>query len=72
MICENVGAFINTAYRYFISGKAYFDSGISSSISGFGDVEIVPIVYDSTGAELSVSLYTALSSGDTITVHDSQ
>ena len=44
--CENVGAFINTGYRYFISGKAYFDGTTGSSISGFGDVQIIPIVYD--------------------------
>lgn len=46
LICENVGPFINTGYRYFISGKVYFDSGTASSISDFGDVEIDPIVYD--------------------------
>jgi hypothetical protein len=72
LICENVGPFINTAYRYFISGKVHFDSGASSSISDFGDVEIDPIVYDSDGAELPVSLYNALVSSETITIHDSQ
>lgn len=50
--CENVGAFINTGYRYFISGKAYFDSGKTSPITNFGAVSITPIVFSNTGSQI--------------------
>lgn len=50
LVCENVGAFINTNYRYFISGKAYFGGGTGSSLTTFGDVEIIPVVLDSSGS----------------------
>ena len=53
IVCKNVGAFINTAYRYFISGKAYFDSATSSPISTFAGVSIVPIVYDDAGVQIT-------------------
>jgi hypothetical protein len=45
-----VGAFININFRYFISGKAYFNSATNSSLTTFGDISIVPIVLDSAGA----------------------
>lgn len=72
LICYNVGPFINTGYRYFISGKAFYNSASGSSVSGFGNVQILPDVYDSAGNQLVVALYTALNSGDTITLIDSQ
>lgn len=69
IVCENVGPFINTNYRYFISGKAYYASTITSPVLKFGDVTILPIVYDNTGNQLSsVTLYTPLVSGDSITL----
>jgi len=44
IICNNVGAFINTYSRYWISGKAFFSSGAGNSII-FGEISILPIVY---------------------------
>ena len=38
--CKNVGAFINTEYRYFVSGKAFFGSTTTSPISTFGAISI--------------------------------
>jgi hypothetical protein len=72
LICDNVGPFININYRYFISGKAYYNSGAGSSVSGFGNVKILPVVYDTAGTALNVGLYTDLNSGDSITLIDSQ
>lgn len=72
IICDNVGAFININYRYFISGKAYYASGLGSTVSGFGNVQIVPVVYDSLGNALGVNLYTPLNSGDTLNLISSQ
>lgn len=51
LICKNVGAFINTDYRYFISGKAYF-STITGTVSNFGDLKILPIVEGVSGVVL--------------------
>lgn len=66
-----MGAFINTGFRYFISGKAFFDSITASTIS-FGDIAITPIVYDSNGNQiLSPSLYIGLA-GQTISVKQSE
>lgn len=62
---------MKTNYRYFISGKAYFDSTLGNSINGFGDVEIKPIVLNS-GTELPVSLHTSLVSGDVLPLTSSQ
>lgn len=42
LVCDNVGPFINTDYRYFISGKAYFSTS-ASTVPLFGDVEILPV-----------------------------
>lgn len=72
LICDNVGPFININYRYFISGKAYYSSTAGSSVSGFGNVQILPVVYNSAGTLLSVNLYAALNSGDTVALVDSQ
>lgn len=72
LICENVGPFININYRYFISGKAYYNSASGSSVSGFGNVKVLPVVYDSAGNALAVSLYTDLNSGDSVPLVDSQ
>jgi hypothetical protein len=63
IICSNVGAFIYTNYRYFISGKAYFSSTLTSPLAAFGDLTIQSIVYDSNGNALGVSLFTALVTG---------
>lgn len=72
IVCENVGPFINTNYRYFISGKAYYSSGVSSPVIKFGDVTILPVVFDSAGNQLSsVTLYNPLVSGDSITLTSS-
>ena len=72
LICENVGAFINTEYRYFISGKAFFSSG-SGTVSNFGDLKILPIVYDDDGNQLAdIQLYTDFASGDSIDLLDSE
>lgn len=63
LVCKNVGAFINTNYRYFVSGKAYFKytTDTPSPIANFGAVSITPIVYDSSGAQiLTPNLYTDL------------
>jgi len=69
--CQNVGAFINTNYRYFISGKAYFASSILTSVT-FGGVSITPIVYSNTGVKiLSPQLYSSLA-GNTIALVTSQ
>jgi hypothetical protein len=66
IVCKNVGAFINTAYRYFVSGKAYFDSSTATPISTFGAVSITPIVYSSAGVQiLSPQLYVALAGQST-------
>ncbi len=55
-----------TSYRYFISGKTFFSFGTSSPITTFGDIAINPIVYDSAGNSLTVSLYSALAPGTSI------
>jgi hypothetical protein len=58
IVCKNVGAFINTSFRYFVSGKAYFNSGTVSPVSSFGAISITPIVYDSYGNQItSPTLY---------------
>lgn len=44
-----MGPFINTNYRYFISGKVYYASGAGTSVVGFGNVQIIPIIYNSAG-----------------------
>ena len=49
--------------RYFISGKTFFSASGATTINTFGDISITPVVYDSTNALLSVSLYTALAPG---------
>ena len=60
IVCTNVGAFINTSYRYFISGKAFFAFGTSSPVT-FGGVSITPIVYSNAGTQIAgPQLYTAL------------
>ncbi len=70
--CKNVGAFINTGYRYFISGKAFFSSSTGSSLPSFGEVSITPIAYDSSGALISgAQLYIDLT-GQSIIVATSQ
>ena len=53
IVCKNVGAFINTAYRYFVSGKAFFDSTTAASISTFAGVSIFPVVYDNAGVQVT-------------------
>ena len=53
IVCKNVGAFINTSFRYFVSGKAYFDSATSSPITTFAGVSIVPIVYNDAGTQIT-------------------
>jgi hypothetical protein len=59
--CDNVGPFIMTGFRYFISGKAFYLNQGTSSISNFGYTSILPVVYSSTGTLLSsVTLYTPL------------
>lgn len=40
LVCENVGPFIRTNHRYFVSGKAYYANGKSSPITTFGDIKI--------------------------------
>lgn len=55
-----------TSYRYFISGKTYFSFGTTSPITTFGDISINPVVYDSTGTALPVTLYTPLAPGTSI------
>lgn len=58
--CLNVGAFINTNYRYFISGKAYFANSVVSPVT-FGAVSITPVVYSNSGTQiLSPQLYSPL------------
>lgn len=72
IVCENVGPFINTYYRYFISGKAYYSSGVTSPVYKFGDVTILPVVFDSAGNQLSsVTLYDPLVSNDSINLRSS-
>jgi len=67
-----VGAFINTSYRYFISGKAFFAYGTPSTLSSFGAVAISPIVYSSSGTQiLTPQLYTSLG-GQSVNVQVSQ
>lgn len=62
-----------TGYRYFISGKTFFNFGVSTPISNFGDIQINPTVYDSAGSSLVVSLYTPLAPGTpTITLRTSK
>ena len=71
IICKNVGAFINTNYRYFISGKAFFSSGTASPLL-FGGVAIAPVVYDNNGVLIATpQLYTSLA-GQSTTVATSQ
>jgi hypothetical protein len=61
-----VGAFINTSFRYFVSGKAFFDSATTSPISTFAGVSISPVVYDSSGVQiLTPVLYTDLAGQST-------
>ena len=67
-----MGAFININFRYFISGKAYFNSATPATLTTFGDVSIVPKVLDSNGAELPVSLYLNLAPGTSINVKTSR
>ena len=70
--CNNVGAFINTSYRYFVSGKAFFDSATSSPIASFAAVAITPVVYNSAGTLISGTvLYTSLT-GQSTTVEVSK
>ena len=72
IVCKNVGAFINTSYRYFISGKAFFASTTTSPIASFGAVSISPVAYTSSGTQiLTPVMYTALA-GQSITVQQSQ
>ena len=73
IVCANVGAFINTSYRYFISGKAWFSSSTASPLSTFGAVSITPVVYQSDGTTLisGTQLYTALT-GQSTTVETSK
>lgn len=70
LVCKNVGAFINTNYRYFVSGKAYFKytTDTPSPIANFGTISITPIVYDSSGTQiLSPTLFTDLAGVSTAT-----
>jgi len=71
-VCRNVGAFINTSFRYFVSGKAFFDSVTASSVA-FGAVAITPIAYRSDGTTLiaGTQLYTSLA-GQATTVEISK
>lgn len=56
--CENVGPFINANYRYWISGKVFFNSATPNTLTNFGDIGIDPIVYNSAGVIFSsVTLY---------------
>lgn len=72
IFCKNVGAFINTGYRYFISGKAFFSSGTASPLATFGAVAITPVVYDNSGNLISSpQLYISLA-GQSTTVAPSQ
>lgn len=58
---------MNINYRYWISGKACFNSLTASTIS-FGSVTIIPVVYSNTGTLVSNTfLYNSLP-GETITV----
>ena len=71
IVCKNVGAFINTGYRYWISGKAFFASTTASTLA-FGGVSIVTMVYSSTGVQiLTPVLYNDLA-GVTLNVATSQ
>ena len=66
IVCKNVGAFINTSFRYFISGKAFFDSNTISPISTFASVSVTPVVYDRSGVQiLTPVLYTDLAGQST-------
>lgn len=72
IVCKNVGAFINTNYRYFISGKAFFGFGTTSPITTFGAVSISPVAYTSSGTQiLTPVLYDALG-GESVNVQVSQ
>lgn len=72
IVCTNVGPFISTAYRYFISGKACFASTTTTPLTTFGDVYILPVVYDSNGNLLTLaSLYTPLTPALPIVVQTS-
>jgi hypothetical protein len=63
--CKNVGPFINTTYRYFISGKAFFSSATISPLA-FGAVDITPVVYDNNGNLISgPKLYVGLAGQNT-------
>jgi hypothetical protein len=70
--CDNVGAFIMTSFRYFISGKTFFSFGTPSPITTFGDITITPIVYDSAANALGVTLYTPLNPGTSINLRVSK
>jgi hypothetical protein len=67
--CTNVGSFIDQTTRYFISGKAYYDSTTPTTLAGFGDVTIESVVYDDFGNLISgVSLFSPLVSAVPISV----
>ena len=69
LICDNVGAFINTEYRYFISGKVYFTTA-AATVANFGNLVILPVIEGiSVG---SVVLYSDFASGDSISLLDSE
>ena len=66
LVCKNVGAFISTAFRYFVSGKAFFESATSSPVASFAAVSIAPVVYDDAGTQiLTPVLYTDLAGQST-------
>lgn len=55
--------------RYFICGKAYYDSSTPSSLANFGDVTIESVVYDDSGNRVpGVVLFTPLVTTNTIMV----
>jgi hypothetical protein len=64
-----VGSFYDTTMRYFICGKAYYDSTTASSLTNFGDVTIQSVVYDYSGNLINgVVLFTPLVTTNTIAV----
>jgi hypothetical protein len=61
-----VGAFINTGFRYFISGKAFFSSSTVSPLTTFGAVSITPVAYDNNGNVIAgAQLYVSLAGSST-------
>ena len=70
--CQNVGAFINTNYRYFISGKAYFSSTTTSPLTNFGQVTITPVAYSSSGTAIAGTVLYNTLAGVSTTVNPSQ